>query len=133
LTHGVRQAPDIDALATSTPGQASVLLWNYHDDDVAAPGNDIVVTLKSIPSSASRVLLQQYRIDDHHSNAYSVWKEMGEPQNPTPEQYAKLQAAGQLQLLDSPRWMAPENGTIQVNVQLPRMGLSLLRVTWQTN
>jgi xylan 1,4-beta-xylosidase len=133
LTQGVRQDPDIDALATIAPGQASVLLWNYHDDDVAAPGAAIVVALKSIPSSASRVLLQQYRIDDHHSNAYSAWKEMGEPQNPTPEQYAKLQAAGQLQLLDSPRWITPENGAIQVDVQLPRMGLSLLRVTWPAN
>jgi xylan 1,4-beta-xylosidase len=133
LKNSVRQAPDIDALATSAPGQASVLLWNYHDDDVAAPGADIVVSIKSIPRSASRVLLQQYRIDDHHSNAYTVWKEMGSPQNPTPEQYAKLQASGQLQLLDSPRWITPENGAIQVDVQLPRTGLSLLRVTWPTN
>ncbi len=133
LKYSVREVPDIDALATSAAGQASVLLWNYHDDDVAAPGAAIVLLMKSLPSSASRVLLQQYRIDDHHSNAYTVWKEMGSPQNPTPEQYAKLQAAGQLQLLDSPRWMTPENGTIQVDVQLPRMGLSLLRVTWATN
>jgi xylan 1,4-beta-xylosidase len=133
LKNGVRQAPDIDALATSAPGQASVLLWNYHDDDVAAPGTTIVVSMKSIPGSASRVLLQHYRIDDHHSNAYTVWKEMGSPQNPTPEQYAKLQAAGQLQLLDSPRWITPENGAIHVDVQLPRTGLSLLRVTWPTD
>ncbi len=62
-----------------------------------------MVSMKSIPLSVHRVLLQQYRIDDHHSNAYTVWKEMGSPQNPTPEQYAKLQAAGQLQLLDSPQ------------------------------
>jgi xylan 1,4-beta-xylosidase len=133
LKNSVRQDPDIDALATSTTGQASVLVWNYHDDDVAAPSAAIVVSIKSIPPSASRVLLQQYRIDDHHSNAYTVWKEMGSPQNPTPEQYAKLQAAGQLQLLDSPRWITPENGAIQVDVQLPRMGISLLRVTWPTN
>jgi xylan 1,4-beta-xylosidase len=133
LKNSVRQDPDIDALATSSPGEASVLVWNYHDDDVAAPGAAIVVSMKSIPPSASRVLLQQYRIDDHHSNAYTVWKEMGSPQDPTPEQYAKLQAAGQLQLLDSPRWITPENGAIQVDVQLPRMGISLLRVTWPTN
>jgi xylan 1,4-beta-xylosidase len=129
----VRQAPDIDALSTRAPGEASVLLWNYHDDDVAAPGAAIVVSMKSIPPSASRVLLQQYRIDDHHSNAYTVWKDMGSPQNPTPEQYAELQAAGQLELIDSPRWITPENGAIQVDVQLPRMGLSLLRVTWPTD
>jgi xylan 1,4-beta-xylosidase len=130
LTHSVRQTPDIDALATSATGQASVLIWNYHDDDVAAPGAAIAVSVKSIPLSVPRVLLQHYRIDDRHSNAYTVWKEMGSPQTPTPEQYAKLQAAGQLQMLDSPRWITPEKGEIKLDVQLPRMGLSLLRVTW---
>jgi xylan 1,4-beta-xylosidase len=130
LAHGVRQDPDVDALATTAPGEACVLLWNYHDDNVAAPGAAIAVSIKSIPLSFHRVLLQQYRIDDHHSNAYTVWKDMGSPQNPTPEQYAQLQAAGQLQLLDSPKWMAPENGQIKLDVQLPRQGLSLLRVTW---
>jgi xylan 1,4-beta-xylosidase len=133
LAHSVRQAPDIDALAASATGEAAVLLWNYHDDDVAAPGASIVVSMRSIPSSVHRVLLQHYRIDDQHSNAYTVWKEMGSPQNPTPEQYAKLQAAGQLQMLDSPRWITPQNGEIKLDVQLPRMGLSLLRVTWPTN
>ena len=39
LTQGVRQAPDIDALATRATGEASVLLWNYHDDDLAAPAS----------------------------------------------------------------------------------------------
>src|SRR5579859_131852 len=133
LAHSVRQDPDIDALATSSNGEAAVLLWNYHDDDVAAPGAPVTVAIKSIPPSVHRLLLQEYRIDDHHSNAYTVWKEMGSPQNPTPEQYARLQAAGQLQLFDSPQWMTPENGEIQLDVQLPRMGLSLLRVTWPAN
>jgi xylan 1,4-beta-xylosidase len=133
LTHSVRQAPDIDALATSASGEASVLLWNYHDDDVAGPAAAITVSMKSIPPTVHRVLLQHYRIDDHYSNAYTAWKEMGSPQEPTPEQYAKLQAAGQLELLDSPRWITPENGEIRLDVQLPRMGLSLLRVTWPSN
>jgi xylan 1,4-beta-xylosidase len=133
LSHSVRQAPDIDALATSATGEAAVLLWNYHDDDVAAPGAAIAVSMKGIPPSVHRVLLQHYRIDDHHSNAYTVWKGLGSPQNPTQEQYAMLQAAGQLQLLDSPMWITPENGEIKLDVQLPRMGLSLLRVTWPAN
>jgi xylan 1,4-beta-xylosidase len=133
LAHSVRQAPDIDALATSSNGEAAVLLWNYHDDDVAAPGAPVTVSIKSIPLSVHRLLLQQYRIDDHHSNAYTVWKEMGSPQNPTPEQYAQLQAAGQLQLSDSPKWITPKNGEIKLDMQLPRMGLSLLRVTWPAN
>ena len=133
LKNSVRLAPDIDALATSAAGEACVLLWNYHDEDVAAPGAAVAVSMKGIPPTVHRVLLHHYRIDDHHSNAYTVWKEMGSPQDPTAEQYATLQAAGQLQLLDSPRWITPEDGKIRLDVQLPRMGLSLLRVTWPAN
>jgi xylan 1,4-beta-xylosidase len=130
LKSSVRKEPDIDTLATSAPGQTTVLLWNYHDEDVPAPGADIAVSIKGVPATAHRVLLQHYRIDNDHSNAYTVWKEMGSPQNPTPEQYARLQAAGQLELLESPRWITPDNGEIKLNVQLPRQGLSLLRFTW---
>ena len=36
LSSGVRQAPDIDAMATKADREAAVLLWNYHDDDVPA-------------------------------------------------------------------------------------------------
>jgi xylan 1,4-beta-xylosidase len=130
LKNSVRLAPDIDALATRATGEASVLLWNYHDEDVAAPGAAVTVSMQGIPPTVHRVLLQHYRIDDQHSNAYTVWKQMGSPQDPTAEQYATLEAAGQLQLLDSPRWITPENGKIRLDVQLPRMSLSLLRITW---
>ena len=129
LRNGVRQAADVDVLAVHGPGQTSVLLWNYHDDDAPAPGASVTVTIHGLPQRAPRVLLQQYRIDDHHSNAYTLWKEMGSPQDPTPEQYARLQAAGQLQQLDSPRWISPDKGTITIEVQLARTALSLLRVT----
>jgi xylan 1,4-beta-xylosidase len=130
LANSVRQDPDIDALATSAPGKAAVLLWNYQDEDAPSPGSAIAVSMRGIPASVHRVLLQHYRIDDDHSNAYTVWKEMGSPQDLTAEQYAKLQAAGQLELLDSPQWITPTDGEIKVNMQLPRQGLSLLRVTW---
>ena len=123
---GVRQAPDIDALATRAPGQTAVLLWNYHDDDVPATGASVTVTIRGLPGSVDRVLLQHYRIDDRHSNAYTLWKEMGSPQDPTPEQYTRLQAAGQLQMLDSPKWITVEHGAMSVDIQLPRAALSLV-------
>jgi xylan 1,4-beta-xylosidase len=130
LQASVRQAPDIDVLATSEKGHAAVMLWNYHDDDVGAAGAALSVSIKGLPLTAHRVLLEHYRIDDHHSNAYTAWKDMGSPQNPTPQQYAVLAAAGQLELLESPRWIAPRDGEIRLDVQLPRQGLSLLRMTW---
>jgi xylan 1,4-beta-xylosidase len=130
MKSGVREQPDVDALATSAPGEAAVMVWNYHDDDVAAPGTTVAVSVKGIDASVHRVLLEHYRIDDNHSNAFTVWKAMGSPQSPTPEQYAKLQSAGQLELLGSPKWMTPDNDELKLDFELPRQGISLLRITW---
>lgn len=127
---GVQQQPDIDALATRSDHDIAVLAWNYHDDDVPAPAAPVHLSLSGIPAAAGRVLLSHYRIDQDHSNAYTVWKAMGSPQNPTPEQYAKLEAAAQLQLLDSPRWIVPQGGRIDAPFVLPRQGVSLIRLTW---
>jgi xylan 1,4-beta-xylosidase len=130
LKQSVRQAPDVDGLATSSPGLAAVMLWNYQDDDVPAPGSTVSLSIHGLASSAKRVLIEHYRIDNDHSNAYTVWKQMGSPQTPSAEQFAQLQAAGQLQLLDSPRWVTPQGGSLTIEVQLPRQALSLLRITW---
>jgi xylan 1,4-beta-xylosidase len=130
IKSGVTQSPDIDALATRDDHQAAVLLWNYHDDDVPADASDVTVKINGLSPDIKKVLLAHYRIDDHHSNAYTVWKEMGSPQSPTPEQYAKLKASAGLELLESPRWVDVDAGAIVVNTSLPRQGTSLLRVTW---
>ena len=73
------------------------MLWNYHDEDLPVPASQVTVKISGIPPAVHRVLLEHFRIDDTHSNAYTVWMAMGSPQEPTPEQYAQLKAAGQLQ------------------------------------
>jgi xylan 1,4-beta-xylosidase len=126
----VRQNPDIDAFATRDTREAAVMLWNYHDDDLPAAGAEVQVTVSGIPAGVHRVLLQHYRIDQDHSNAYTVWKAMGSPQKPTPEQYKQLQSAGQLQLLTSPRWLVVDNGKVTIPTSLPRQATSLMRLKW---
>jgi xylan 1,4-beta-xylosidase len=130
LKNSVRQQPDIDGMATAGDREIGLLTWNYHDDDVPAPAASIQVLVGGVPPSVARVLLQHYRIDERHSNAFTVWKEMGSPQNPTPEQVARLEAAGQLELLESPRWMPVEKGAVRLEFSLPRQGVSLLHLTW---
>ncbi len=98
------------------------MVWNYHDDDVPAPDADVQVTITGIPAGVKRVLLEHYRIDETHSNAYTAWKNMGSPQAPTPEQYAELKAAGQLQLLTSPEWLDVANGKVTIETTLPAPG-----------
>jgi xylan 1,4-beta-xylosidase len=130
LREGVREAPDIDALATLDGRRLAVMAWNYHDDDLPAPAADVRLTLAGLPAAAGRVLLRHYRIDDSHSNAYTVWKQMGSPQHPTEDQYARLEAAGQLELLESPRWVESRGGVLELAIQLPRQGVSLIELSW---
>jgi xylan 1,4-beta-xylosidase len=127
---GVRSQPDVDAFATKSTHEAAVMLWNYHDEDLPVPAAPVTVTITGIPATVHKVLLEHFRIDDTHSDAYTVWVAMGSPQSPTPEQYAQLQAAGQLQLLTSPTWMDVTSGTITVPTTLPREATSLLHLTW---
>jgi xylan 1,4-beta-xylosidase len=127
---GVRQAPDVDAFATKSEHEAAVMVWNYHEDDLAAPDAEVRVTIAGIPPGVKRVQLEHYRIDETHSNAFTAWKQMGSPQAPTAEQYAQLKAAGQLQLLGSPEWLEVTGGKVSVEMALPRQAVSLLRLEW---
>jgi xylan 1,4-beta-xylosidase len=127
---GVQQTPDVDAMATKADREAAVMLWNYHDVDGPAEAVPTTVTIAGIPAGVHRVLLEHYRVDNTHSNAYTVWKAMGSPQQPTAQQYAALQAAGQLELLTSPFWLDVANGQVEITTDMPRQGTSLLRLKW---
>lgn len=130
LDKGVTQAPDVDAIATKEDREAAVMLWNYHDDDLPAASAEVEIAIAGIPSGVKRALLEQYLIDNTHSNSYTVWKAMGSPQAPTPEQYAQLMAAGQLELLSSPEWLDVRDGKVTIKSDLPRQATALMRLTW---
>ena len=55
---------------------------------------------------------------------------MGSPQKRSPGQYAQLERAGQLQLFGSPEWLRATNGRVTLKFNLPRQGVSLLKLTW---
>ena len=55
---------------------------------------------------------------------------MGSPKNPSQEQIAELERAGQLELLTSPEWVKTKDGEAVVKMQLPRQGVSLLQFSW---
>ena len=54
---------------------------------------------------------------------------MGSPQNPSPEQIATLEKAGQLQLHTSPKWINTKGQEV-INISLPRQAISLLKFVW---
>ncbi len=130
LRAGVRGQPDINVIATRNHNEISALVWNYSDEDADVAGAPVDVGITGLPSAQKSVLVQHFRLDGSHSNAFAEWKALGSPQNPSPEQYSKLEAAGQLQLLGSPQWMKPEDNKLRLQFDLPRQGLSLIRVSW---
>jgi xylan 1,4-beta-xylosidase len=122
------EKPDVNALAATDGRSATVLVWHYHDDDLPGPVVRVKIGIKGLPPG--RLLLHHYRVDQDHSNSYEVWKKMGSPQNPTSLQYAELEQAGQLQLFTSPQWISTRKGTVVLGFDLPRQGVSLLRLSW---
>jgi xylan 1,4-beta-xylosidase len=128
---GVRGQSDISAIATRKRHEVEVLIWNYHDDDLPAAATTIDLSVRGLPEKTSHGLLEHFRVDSSHSNAFIVWKEMGSPQTPTQGQFEQLQYAGQLQLLTSPAWVPIAHGTAHLQFALPRQGLSLIRIMWE--
>jgi xylan 1,4-beta-xylosidase len=127
---GVRGHPDINVIAARKNHEVDLLIWNYHDDDIAASLASIEVQINGLPLPPTSGVLEHFRIDSSHSNAFAAWKEMGSPQSPSVEQAQRLQKAGQLQLLDSPQPMTIENGSLHLQFGLPRQSLSLIRLAW---
>lgn len=120
--------PDINALACKDDNMVSVMVWNYHDDDIIVPSTPVKITINGL--SSPRVLVNEYRIDKENSNSYEVWKKKGSPQNPTSEQFKTLEAAGKLEMFSSPYWANTKNGLIELSLNLPRQGVSLFQLEW---
>ena len=129
LSSGVRVKPDIDSMATRKESSAAILVWNYHDDDVDASASPVRVHISGL-STAGPCTLRHYRIDGEHSNSYAVWKRMGSPRFPTPSQLKELSAAGQLEMIESPRKVRVTAGTVDLQFKLPRQAVSLLELAW---
>ena len=125
---GVREAPDVHALAARAARSVTVLVWNYHDDDLPAPAANVELTIDGLPDG--RPWLTEYRVDADHSNSYEAWKKMGSPQKPTRNQYAQLEKAGKLQTIGARKRVRIEKGQLRLMLTLPRQGVSLLKVDY---
>jgi xylan 1,4-beta-xylosidase len=126
---GVRDAPDISALAARSARSATVLVWNYHDDDLPAPPAAVTLTIDGLPSGSATVT--HTRIDETHSNSYAAWVAMGSPQAPTAAQVAQLEHASALQELRPVRKAAiGSDGRVVETFDLPRKSVSFVKLTW---
>jgi xylan 1,4-beta-xylosidase len=125
MRRGVRERPDVAALASQDETTLAVMVWHYHDDDVPGPAANVELTVRGLPESADALRMRHFRIDEEHSNSFTAWKKMGSPQEPSAEQYAELEKAGQLAELETDDVQA-DGGAATVKISLPRQAVSLL-------
>jgi xylan 1,4-beta-xylosidase len=130
LREGVVDAPDIDAMATRRPRELDILVWNYHDDDVAAEPVTIRLQIDALPELKTRV--EEFRMDLIHSNAYAAWQKIGRPNHPTTAEQVQLEKSGMLEAMEPPvlriDGSRPHFGMLDFT--LPRQGVALFRLYW---
>ncbi len=123
VQNGVRDHPDISALAARHGNQAAIIVWHYHDDDL--PGPAAAVSLRAHGLPGDRVTVKEFLIDQDHSNSYAAWLKMGSPQRPTAEQILALERAGDLQLAEPARTEKVVGGTVELRASLSRQAVAL--------
>ena len=71
-----------------------------------------------MPSSRS-YKLSHYRIDENHSNTYSVWKSLGKPLIPNKDQMNQIESAQGLELFEPVSIIKPDGNNILIPLVLP--------------
>jgi xylan 1,4-beta-xylosidase len=129
LAHGVRENPDVSALASLDKNKLAILVWHYHDDDLPGASAKISLALDGLPKMKN-VRAQEFLIDADHSNAFALWKKMGSPLPLSAAQHAQLEQAGQLAEVALPKKLHAQNGTLNLDLDLPRQGVALFVLEW---
>ena len=127
---GARDSADVGSLASKADRSIAILVWNYSDNAASTQSRLISLAVEHLPQPSGQVQLRHYRIDDTHSNAYSVWKQLGSPQSPSADQKKQLEAAGQLQLLEPPKQIGLNADGLNVEFTLPGNSVSLVELLW---
>ena len=125
IANGVRTKADVGVFAARAGESIKVVLWHYHDDDVAGPQADLTLDVTSLSSSSSRAKITEIRIDGEHGNPFPLWKQMGSPATLTAAQREQLKAAAAH--TDLPEREVPiVGGKLHAQLVLPRQAVSLL-------
>ncbi len=129
LESGVREEPDVDALAAIDGERVQILVWHYHDDLVAADPESVTVKVTVPAAFAGHAAVTHRRVDDEYGNAFTRWQSQGAPSEPSAEQLASLhEAMGSLEF-EPERVVAVQDGTVTLAFDLPRFGVSLFSLT----
>ncbi len=118
---------EVDVLASSADdGTVTILVWRHTDDQYRTDDQPTEVDLRVHGLTASGYRLRHVRIDADHSNSHTVWRSLGAPQLPTPEQLAQITARQGLEELEPEREIDVGGGAIDLPLSLPLPSVSML-------
>ena len=124
----VRNQSYVDALATIDADTMYIMLWNYHDDQDTKTEARINLNLQNL--AAKQAIVSSYLVDKDHSNAYTIWQNMGSPQQPSKQQIINLQNIGKLMRNVPGQKFETINGNLDYHFKLAGQGVALLKVSW---
>jgi xylan 1,4-beta-xylosidase len=129
VANGVRGDAEIDGMATLDGDVVQVLVWNYHDDLVTVPATPVHLAIKLPARFGASVRVSHLRVDESHGDAYTAWVAQGKPASPSAAEIAALQAAMDPSPLVPDATLAVwADGTVRVDFDLPRFGVSLVTI-----
>ncbi len=115
---------DINGLATRNGDTIQIMVYNFNQDVADRETEKAELTVR-MPSSGL-YKLSHYRIDEYHSNAYTVWKSLGKPLIPDADQMKKIESRQGLELSEPVRTIRSEGKNILIPLVLPHHSVSLL-------
>jgi xylan 1,4-beta-xylosidase len=129
IADSVRADPDVGVVATRTEnGALRILVWNYHDvADGFEESTAVTLRIEGLTANHDLSAATITRVDEHHANAFTVWRNLGEPQDIPPGQVAMLHDSATLK----PEVIAPEShadGSAEFNLQLLRQSVALIDI-----
>jgi xylan 1,4-beta-xylosidase len=114
---------EVHGFASRTDNGVQILLYRFVEQDTldTSPPVAIDLTITGLPDAS---WIKHYRIDARHSNAITIWEDMGHPATPSEKQLMELASSSPLQLVP-PSKIKMKNGRTTIRVNLPANALSL--------
>ncbi len=123
---GALSRPVDGIAARGSDGAVAVVVWNFDEDMRVEGATDINLVIEGLP--VSQMAVRHYRVDADHSNTHSVWRALGSPDYPTPEQMAILRQHEGLEMLEPAKTVEIRDGRYEMAVHLPMHGVSLVEL-----
>lgn len=117
----------IFSFATRDENKISVVVVNYQDEHPFNDGISKMISLQVKPhwTASGNVTVKHWRIDEKHSNAYTVFKELGSPKLPDPMQIDAIKQRMDLELMETPQQIKSKD-KIDLKFYLPCNSVSLI-------